>query len=206
MRNKNSINFTEGKILSPLLMFSVPIFAALFLQAMYGAVDLMVVWKFGDAAGVSGVGAGSSVMMLVTTIINGFAVGTTVLIGRRIGENSPEKAGRAIGAAIFLFAVLSVALTVLMIIFAEPLAALMKAPEEAFDDTVTYVRICSAGIIFITAYNVIGGIFRGLGNSTLPMIFVAGIILPPFSRYVRSSTTNIASVFPLFVSNISIIS
>lgn len=173
MRNKNSINFTEGKILSPLLMFSVPIFAALFLQAMYGAVDLMVVGKFGDAAGVSGVGTGSSVMMLVTTIINGFAVGTTVLIGRRIGENSPEKAGRAIGAAIFLFAVLSVALTVLMIIFAEPLAALMKAPEEAFDDTVTYVRICSAGIIFITAYNVIGGIFRGLGNSTLPMIFVA---------------------------------
>jgi len=173
MRNKNSINFTEGKILSPLLMFCLPIFAALFLQAMYGAVDLMVIGQFDDAAGVSGVGTGSAVMMLVTTIINGFAVGTTVMIGRRIGENAPEKAGKAIGASIFLFAILSVVLTVLMLVYAEPLARLMKAPEEAFDETVTYVRICSSGIIFITAYNVIGGIFRGLGNSTLPMIFVA---------------------------------
>lgn len=173
MRNKDSINFTEGKILSPLLKFSVPIFAALFLQAMYGAVDLMVVGKFGDASGVSGVGTGSSVMMLVTTVINGFAVGTTVMIGRRIGEKTPEKAGKAIGASVCLFVVLSAILTGLMLVFAEPLTSLMQAPKEAFDETVTYVRICSAGIIFITAYNVIGGIFRGLGNSTLPMIFVA---------------------------------
>lgn len=165
--------FTEGKILPEMVKFSLPILAALFLQAMYGAADLMIVGQFGDATGVSAVGTGSAVMMLVTVIISGLAMGTTVVIGQFLGEGRPDEAGKTVGVSIPFFAVVAVVLTAAMFLCATPLARLMQAPAAAFDKTVQYVMICSSGIIFIVAYNVISSIFRGLGNSKLPMIFVS---------------------------------
>lgn len=170
MKNKNS--FTEGKILAPLLKFTVPILAALFLQSLYGAVDLLIVGQFGDATGVSAVATGSAMMQTVQMIVIGLTMGATVLIGRRIGERRPDLAGKAVGATIVLFAVLAVLLTIVMIAISAPFARLMQTPPEAFDKTIQYVTICSVGLIFITAYNVISGIFRGIGNSTLPLLFV----------------------------------
>lgn len=165
--------FTQGPILPPLIKFALPILAALFLQAMYGAADLIIVGRFDNAAGVSSVGTGSAVMMIVTMLISGLAMGATVIIGRHIGEQLPEKAGETVGTSVILFSIVAAVLTGIMLIFSRPLAAFMQAPAEAFDKTVQYVRICSSGIIFIVAYNVISGIFRGLGNSRLPMYFVA---------------------------------
>lgn len=164
---------TEGKILPQMLKFSLPVLVALFLQATYGAADLMIVGQFGDATGVSAVGTGSAIMMVVTVIITGLSMGTTVVIGRHLGEGKPKEAGKAVGASIILFVVTAILLSVLMIIFARPLAHFMDAPEAAFEKTIQYVVICSSGIVAITAYNVISSIFRGLGNSKLPMIFVA---------------------------------
>lgn len=164
---------TEGPILPALLKFCGPVLVALFLQSLYGAVDLMVVGRFGDAASVSGVGTGSAVMQLVTMILSGLTTGATVVIGRHIGEKRPDAAGRTVGAAVALFAVVAAALTALMVVFTRPLVLLMQTPAEAVDKAVEYVRICSWGIVFITAYNVLSGIFRGLGDSRRPMIFVA---------------------------------
>lgn len=172
MQNKRN-EMTEGPILPALLKFCAPVLAALFLQAMYGAVDLMVVGRFGDAASVSGVGTGSAVMQLVTMVIAGLTMGATVVIGRHIGERRPDAAGRTVGAAIALFAVVAGALTLVMTVFTRPLVLLMQTPPEAVDRAVEYVRVCSLGIVFITAYNVLSGIFRGLGDSKRPMIFVA---------------------------------
>ncbi|MBQ1281788.1 MAG: MATE family efflux transporter [Oscillospiraceae bacterium] len=166
-------NFTSGAILPAMIRFALPMLAALLLQAAYGAADLLIVGNFGDATGVSAVGSGSQVMMLVTCIIIGLTMGATVLIGQRIGEKRPDEAGAVVGAAIALFIVTAALLTLIMELVSAPLCRMMQTPPEAFDKTVQYVRICSAGIIFITAYNVISGIFRGLGNSKLPMIFVA---------------------------------
>lgn len=87
MENKMSGNFTEGKILSPLVRFMLPIVGALFLQAMYGAVDLMVVGLFRDASSLSAVSTGSSIIQMVTMFVSGLTMGTTILIGRHIGEN-----------------------------------------------------------------------------------------------------------------------
>lgn len=174
IKNEQTENkFTEGKILPEMLKFSIPILGALLLQAMYGAADLMIVGQFGDVTGVSAVGTGSAIMLLVTVIITGLTMGTTVVLGQYLGEGRPEEAGETVGTSILLFTVAAVLLTVFMFAFVNPLAKLLQAPEEAFDKTVQYVLICSAGIIFITAYNVISGIFRGLGNSKLPMVFVA---------------------------------
>ena len=151
----------------------LPVLGALVLQAMYGAVDILVVGWFGTTAGISGVSTGSNIVNLITFTISGLSMGITVLIGRYIGEKKEERIGRIIGGAICFFAAVSLALAFLLLVFARTFAILMQAPAEAVDLTVIYVRICGGGIVFIIAYNVISSIFRGLGNSRLPLIFVA---------------------------------
>lgn len=170
---KQSQNFTEGKILGPLLRFAMPVLMALFLQNMYGAVDLLIVGQFGIAADVSAVSTGSMIMRTVTVIITGLAMGLTVLVGRKIGERKTEEAGQIIGTGIWLFGVLAIVLSVVMVIAAPTVARLMQAPAEAFDKTVSYIVICSVGTLFIVAYNLVGSIFRGIGDSTMPLITVA---------------------------------
>ena len=169
--NKN--DFTQGSIVGKMLRFMLPILGALILQAMYGAVDILVVDWFGTTAGISGVSTGSSIINLVTFTITGLSMGITVLIGRYLGEKREGQVGKVIGGAVCFFAALSVIIMIVMLLFAKPLAVLMQAPEEALELTVLYVRICGGGIIFIIAYNVISSIFRGLGDSRLPLIFVA---------------------------------
>lgn len=166
-------DFTQGSILKKLLLFMLPVLGALVLQAMYGAVDLLVVGRFGSTEGLSGVSTGSQVLNLVTFVVTGLAMGLTVQIGHYIGEKRPEKIGRLIGAAIAVFLVISVALCIVMVIFARPIAVAMQAPAEAVSETTVYIRICGAGIFFIVAYNVIAAIFRGLGDSNTPLLFVA---------------------------------
>jgi putative MATE family efflux protein len=168
-----SFDFTEGRYFFPLLKFTIPILGALFLQAMYGAVDLMVVGYFGDASGVSAVGTGSQVMQTVTGIITGLTMGTTILLGQIIGAKNANQAEKTVGASICLFGVVAVVITITLTVFVTPIAQLMHTPEAAFDKTIQYVLICSAGSIFIVMYNLISGIFRGIGNSKLPLVFIA---------------------------------
>lgn len=165
-------NFTEGKILSPLLKFIIPILAALFLQTMYGAVDLLIVGRFGNAADVSAVSTGSQIMQVITLAITGLTMGITILIGQKLGEGKRKEAGNVVGSGISIFAVIAVIITILFVAFAPSVAKSMQTPAEAFDSTVTYLRICCAGLVFIIAYNVIGGVFRGLGDSKTPLMTV----------------------------------
>ena len=169
---KRTESFIEGPILGPLLRFTFPILLALLLQAMYGAVDLMVVGRFGQPADVSAVSTGSQVMHTVTALITGLSMGATVLLGQKLGEGKPEEGGKVLGSAIALFAAVALALTAAMLCAANPMARLMQAPAEAFSQTVVYVRICSGGAAFIVAYNVLGAVFRGIGDSRTPLLTV----------------------------------
>ena len=166
-------DFTQGNILKKLVLFMVPIFGALVLQAMYGAVDLIIVGWFGTTAGISAVSTGSNLVNLVVFTVTGLSMGITVLISRYIGEKKQERIGKVIGGVIWFFAILAVILTIALLLAAPVLAKLMQAPEEALELTTLYVRICGGGIVFVIAYNVISSIFRGMGNSKLPLIFVA---------------------------------
>jgi putative MATE family efflux protein len=166
-------DFTQGSITGKLVRFMFPILGALILQAMYGAVDLLVVGKFGTTAGLSGVSTGSSVINLVTFTVAGLITGVTVLIGQYLGEHNEKRIGKLIGSAIVFFVLVSIVLTVGLLVFARPLALLMQAPEEAVDLTALYIRICGGGIVFVIFYNIISSIFRGLGDSNLPLIFVS---------------------------------
>lgn len=171
--NSSKSDFTQGSILGKLLPFMLPILGALVLQAAYGAVDLLVVGRFGTTSGLSAVSTGSQVLNLVTFVITQFAMGITVLIARYIGEKKPQYIGALIGGATIIFAIVSAVLFVVMIGFAQPIAVLMQAPEEAVELTAAYVRICGGGIFFIVAYNLLAAIFRGLGDSKSPLLFVA---------------------------------
>lgn len=166
-------DFTEGKILPQLLSFAFPVLLALFLQAMYGAVDLLVVGQFASSVDVSAVSTGSQIMHSITTVITGLAMGITILVGQKIGEKRPDEAGIVIGNGICLFGVLALIVTVVMVAGSEVAATIMHAPEEAYEQTVAYIRICSAGTVFIVAYNLLGSIFRGIGDSKMPLITVA---------------------------------
>lgn len=167
------MDFTQGNILKKLIRFMIPILGALVLQAAYGAVDLFVVGRFGSTAGLSAVSTGSQILNLVTFVITQLAMGITVLIARYIGEKSTTQIGQLLGGSCVVFSILAVVLFGVMVFFSNPLAILMQAPNEAVQLTSSYVKICGAGIFFIIAYNVLSAIFRGLGDSKSPLIFVA---------------------------------
>lgn len=167
------MDFTQGNILKKLIRFMIPILGALVLQAAYGAVDLLVVGRFGSTAGLSAVSTGSQILNLVTFVITQLAMGITVLIARYIGEKETNQIGQLLGGSTVVFSILAVVLFTVMVFFSHSLAILMQAPNEAVSLTSTYVKICGAGIFFIVAYNVLSAIFRGLGDSKSPLIFVA---------------------------------
>ncbi|MCM1135302.1 MAG: MATE family efflux transporter [Clostridium sp.] len=166
-------DFTEGKILGPLMKFAGPILLAMFLQSMYGAVDLLIVGKFASTVDVSAVATGSQLMQSITGVITGIAMGGTILLGQYIGEKKVEEAGKVIGSGIALFFLIAVAATIIFTGFAGSFASLLKAPEEAFNSTVRYLQICALGIIFIIAFNALGSIFRGIGDSKMPLLTVS---------------------------------
>ena len=201
MRAEN--NFTTGKILGPLLKFMLPVFFAMLLQAMYGAVDLLIVGQFAQSLDVSAVSTGSQMMMTITNLVTSFAMGTTILLGQRIGEGRGRDGGEVVGTSICLFGTIAGAFTLLVPLMSRPLSAVMNAPEEAFDATAAYIRICGFGSVFIIAYNLIGSIFRGIGDSRTPLMTVliaclcniAGDLLLVAVCHMGTAGAAIATVF-----------
>ncbi len=166
-------NFTEGPILGPLLRFSLPVLLALLLQSLYGAVDLLIVGKFAATQDVSGVSVGSQLMMTASSFVSSLAMGTTILLGQKIGMGEEKTGGRIIGATVVLFVGVGAVLTAALPLFSGRLAAAMNAPPEAFRETQQYIMICGFGSVMIVAYHIFGGILRGLGDSKTPLMTVA---------------------------------
>jgi len=169
---ESRIDFTRGKIVFPLLKFAGPVLLALFLQAMYGAVDLMIVGKFASPADVSAVSTGSQIMMTITNLITSLCMGMTIILGQKIGEGKAKEGGQIIGSGLILFLSLGLLLSLSFPFMAPTLAGIMHAPEGAFALTTTYIRVCGSGAVVIISYNLIGGVFRGIGDSNTPLITV----------------------------------
>lgn len=173
MKLEKEQNLLRGNILKSMISFAVPVLLALFLQAMYGAADLIIVGKFANTYEQSGVASGSQLFNMITMIITGLTMGVTVFVGDCIGSGNNKKAGKGVINGIFIFSFLAVVLTALVVPFSDELSAFMHAPTAAFEQTSRYIQICGIGMMFITAYNVIGAIFRGIGDSKTPLITVA---------------------------------
>lgn len=165
-------DLTTGSVLKNLIFFSLPYLLSYFLQTLYGMADLLIIGQFGTVAGTTAVSIGSQTMHMVTVMIVGLAMGTTVRVGLAVGGNDKEQAAEHIGNTVTLFAIVSAAITVLLLLFVKPIVAAMSTPADAVSGTVQYLMICFLGIPFITAYNVISSIFRGMGDSKSPMYFI----------------------------------
>lgn len=166
-------DLTRGSVLSNIRTFSPPYFLAYFLQALYGLADLYFIGRFTGAAVITAVAAGSQVIHMFTVMTVGFAMASTVLIGRAVGAHNDDGIRVAIGNSVTLFGCLALVFTVLLLALTRPLVSLLQIPAASVPSAVTYLTICFAGIPFIVAYNVIAAVFRGLGDSKSPMWFVA---------------------------------
>lgn len=160
-------------VLKKIAAFSLPYMLSVFMQTLYGMADLFIIGQFNGVAATTAVSIGSQVMHMLTVIIVGMAMGSTVLIGKAFGGGNKELMSDAIGNTIILFAGLSVTLMAVLLCAVNPIVSVMSTPKEAVSGTVTYLIICFIGVPFITAYNVISSIFRGKGDSKTPMYFVA---------------------------------
>ena len=164
---------TEGSVLKNVVLFSLPYLLSYFLQTLYGMADLYIIGLYGQTADTTAVSIGSQVMHMLTVMIVGLAMGTTVMVARSVGAKDKEGTAKAVGATVTLFSVVALALTIVLLFSAEGIAKIMSTPSEAFSGTVSYLMICFAGVPFITAYNIIGSVFRGMGDSKSPMYFIA---------------------------------
>lgn len=173
MKKRLEQSLVQGNILRTLLSFAVPVLLALFLQAMYGAADLIIVGQFAGTNEQSGVASGSQLFNMVTMVITGLSMGVTVFVGEAIGSGKRKQAGQGIGCGVAIFAAAALFVTAVVVPFSDQLAAWMHAPSQAFAQTSQYIRICGMGTVFITAYNVIGAVFRGIGDSKTPLLTVA---------------------------------
>lgn len=162
----------DGKIFPALTKFSLPILLSLILQALYGAVDLWMVSRFAVNADVSAVSTGSQTVLIVSGFVTGLSMGITVLLGQSMGERNDKRSADIIGTSIWVFAVAGMILTGILLFTAPTLATLLNTPAVAFDKTVQYILICGAGTVFVVGFNVLSGIFCGLGDSKTPLLFV----------------------------------
>ena len=166
-------NLTTGSVGKNILIFSLPYLLSYFLQTLYGMADLFIIGQFDGIASTTAVSIGSQVMHMLTVMLVGLAMGTTVSIARAVGGRNHKQVSENVGNTVTLFFGLSIVLTVVLLLLVRPIVGVMSTPAEAVDGTVAYLTICFLGIPFITAYNIISSIFRGMGDSKSPMYFIA---------------------------------
>lgn len=166
-------NLTTGSVFKTLLYFSLPYLLAYFLQTLYGMADLFIIGQYNGVESTTAVSIGSQVMHMLTVMIVGLAMGATVMIGQAVGAGRKEQASLAVGNTVTLFMILSVIVTAVLLLAVRPIVAVMSTPAEAVPGTISYLTVCFIGIPFITAYNIISSIFRGMGDSKSPMYFIA---------------------------------
>ncbi len=155
-----------------IVRFSLPFMFSYLLQVLYGLADLFIIGQFNGTASITAVSIGSQIMHMLTVMIVGLAMGGTVAIGKAFGAQDKEETARAIGNTVTLFLAGSLAVTAILLLLVRQITSEMSTPAEAADGTIVYLTICFIGIPFITAYNILSSIFRGLGDSKSPMYFI----------------------------------
>lgn len=165
-------DLTSGNIVKTVITFAIPFLLANIIQALYGAVDLMVIGKYCTPDSVSAVSTGTQVTQIITSIISGLTLGGTVIVGRYAGMKREEDIKTTIGTNLTIFFIVGIILTVVILVFVDNILTLLQTPKSAFDEAKEYVSVCACGIIFICGYNAISAILRGYGDSKSPLVFV----------------------------------
>ena len=170
MNQKSTI--LQGSILKSLITFTLSILFALVLQMTYGMVDLFIVGQFSTVEDIAGVTIGSIVMNMLVSSCNGFAMGTTVLLGQKIGEGKQDEAGAVVGNSVLFFIISGLVITLGMIVPLPSIVQLLNTPPEAVPHTTAYLFYGALGVVPVFAYNLLGSVFRGIGDSKTPLLAV----------------------------------
>ncbi len=173
---KDKSAFTDlvnGPVAKTLLLFSLPFMASTLLQTFYSTVDTIVVGQFLGSSGLSAVSNGSQLMQTMYMLCIGFSNAGQVLIAQAEGAGLPDKTRKTSAALMQIVFLVSLIEGLVCIFGARSLLTLLATPEEAIDQAVLYVVICGIGMIPTGFYNMFSAIFRGMGDSRHPLIFVA---------------------------------
>lgn len=165
-------NLTNGSVLGNIVYFSIPYLFSYFLQILYGLVDLFVVGQYCGVSTITAVSIGSQIMHMLTVIIVGLAMGTTVMTAQSVGANDEKRTKTVVGNTVTLFLVFSALMAVALLLSVNGIVNVMSTPQEAMAETKSYLIVCFLGVPFIVAYNIIASIYRGLGDSKTPMYFI----------------------------------
>ena len=167
------VRLTEGNVWGTIARFAAPFLLANLFQALYGAVDLFMVGRFSDAAGVSAVATGGQVMQTITGLAVGLTTGGTVRIGQAYGARQGRQVADAVKTALALFGLLSLAMTAATLYLLDEICSIMQVPAQALTGTFDYLRICALGIPLIMGYHAVSAVLRGLGDARTPLLFIA---------------------------------
>lgn len=172
MSSKEKPNLLSGSLWKPMLLFSIPLIITNLLQAIYSIADMIIVGHFAGPAGLTAVGNGGQVTNIILVIVLGMANGGAVLVAQMIGAGRKSQVSDVAGTMCTMFFWIGLGITVVVFLLAEPLLRAMDTPPEAFAQTLSYLRICLIGTVFIYLYNVMAGLLRGVGESVIPMILI----------------------------------
>lgn len=170
---KSNTQLTEGPVIPVLLKFTIPFLLANLLQALYGAVDLLVIGKFCEAHSVAAVSTGTQVTQIITSLISGLTLAGTILVGKYKGMDKKDQIEKTIGTTVTFFGIFSILLSGTLILGISSILRLLQTPAESFQEAWQYIFICCLGVFFICEYNALSAILRGYGDSVSPLVFVA---------------------------------
>jgi len=167
-----TVNMLEGPILGRLLTFCLPIFLGSVFQQLYNMVDSVVVGRYVSSDALAAVGATTPFTMFLMCIMMGFNTGASIVASQLIGAEREEDVKPAISTTMIFLIGLSIAVSVLAFAFARPILHLMKVPENIIDQSLSYLRIVSLGLICTALYNLFASFLRAMGDSITPLIFL----------------------------------
>ena len=165
-------DMTEGKIIPQLTGFTVPLILGNLFQLTYNAADSVIVGKFVGDDALAAVGTAGPVMNMVILFISGMCMGAGILMSTQYGAKKYAQLERQVSTAMLGGLGFSAAVTVLLLVFAHPLLALLQVPQDIIGSAAVYLRIIFGGLIFTFIYNFFSNTLRALGDSRAPLIFL----------------------------------
>lgn len=186
---RNTQDLTKGSIVKAIILFSVPLLIGNLFQQLYNAVDSYVVGNYVGKVALAAVGASTPIINMLIGFFMGISTGAGVVIAQFFGAGDLSKMKKAIHNSIALTLVIGVVLTVVGLVFNDPILKAIGVPSDVFSEASTYLSIYFWSLIFVMIYNMGSGILRSIGDSKRPLYFL-----------IFSSVINIVLDF-LFVKN-----
>ena len=171
--NSKSNLMTEGKIWKNILFFSIPLILGNLLQQLYNTADSIIVGNFVGSKALAAVGSSTSLIYLLIAFSQGASVGAGVIVAQFLGAKDKKATQDAVHTAFFIAIILGVVLTIGGVIFTPSILRLMGTPDNVINESITYLRLYSCGLIFNVVYNMSAGILNAAGNSKRSLIYLA---------------------------------